>query len=41
MDQVRAVLGPPQQIMNAGSKQIYIYQSVKITFLNGRVSDIQ
>jgi hypothetical protein len=41
IDQVRAVLGPPQQIMNAGSKQIYIYQSVKITFLNGRVSDIQ
>jgi hypothetical protein len=41
IDQVRAVLGPPQQIMNAGAKQIYIYQNVKVTFVNGRVSDIQ
>ena len=40
-EQVRAALGPPKQIMNAGSKQIYLYPNVKITFLNGRVSDIQ
>ena len=41
VDQVRAILGPPQQIMDAGPKQIYIYRNVKITFVNGRVSDIQ
>ncbi len=41
IDQVRATLGPPQQIMDAGPKQIYIYNNVKITFMNGRVSDIQ
>ncbi len=41
IDQVRAILGPPQQIMDAGSKQIYIYRNVKITFMNGRVTDIQ
>ncbi len=41
IDQVRAVLGPPQQIMNAGAKQIYLYQNVKITFVNGRVADIE
>jgi hypothetical protein len=40
-DQVRAILGPPQQVMDAGPKQIYIYRNVKITFVNGRVSDIQ
>lgn len=40
-DQVRAALGPPQQVMDAGTKQIYIYPSVKITFLDGRVSDIE
>jgi hypothetical protein len=41
IEQVRAILGPPQQVMDAGSKQIYIYRNVKITFVNGRVSDIQ
>lgn len=41
IDQVRAVLGPPMQIMNAGARQIYLYQNLKITFVNGRVTDIQ
>jgi hypothetical protein len=41
MDQVKAILGPPQQIMDAGAKQIYLYSNVKITFINGRVADIQ
>jgi hypothetical protein len=41
IQQVRAILGAPQQIMDAGSKQIYIYRNVKITFINGLVSDIQ
>jgi hypothetical protein len=41
MDQVRAVLGPPLQIMNAGTRQIYLYRNLKVTFVDGRVSDIQ
>jgi hypothetical protein len=41
IDQVRAILGPPQEIMDAGPKQIYVCRTVKITFVNGRVSDIQ
>ena len=41
IDQVRAIMGPPSQFMDAGAKQIYLYRSVKITFTNGRVSDIQ
>ncbi len=41
IEQVRAALGPPLRVMNAGAKQIYIYKDVKITFVNGVVSDIQ
>ena len=41
IDQVRAALGPPLQIMDAGPKQIYVYRNLKVTFLNGRVTDIQ
>ena len=40
-DQVQAVLGKPEKIFNVGSKQIYTYKDVKVTFLNGKVSDVQ
>jgi hypothetical protein len=40
-DQVRATLGQPDKIVNFGSKQIFIYKDLKVTFLNGRVSDVQ
>jgi hypothetical protein len=40
-DQVRAVLGQPDKIVNFGSKQIFIYKDLKVTFLNGKVSDVQ
>ena len=39
--EVIQVLGNPKQIMNLGSKQIYVYQQMKITFLDGRVTDVQ
>jgi hypothetical protein len=38
---VVAAWGQPQKIVNLGTKQIYIYQDAKITFLNGKVSDVQ
>jgi hypothetical protein len=41
IDQVVAAWGQPQKIVNLGTKQIYIYQDAKITFLNGKVSDVQ
>jgi hypothetical protein len=41
IDQVVASWGQPQRIVNLGAKQIYIYQDAKITFLNGKVSDVQ
>jgi hypothetical protein len=40
-DQVKAVLGQPDKIINFGSKQIFIYKDLKVTFLNGKVSDVR
>jgi hypothetical protein len=40
-DQVQAALGKPEKLFNLGSKQIYVYKDVKVTFLNGKVSDVQ
>jgi hypothetical protein len=39
--QVKAVLGQPDKIVNFGSKQIFIYKDLKVTFLNGKVLDVQ
>jgi hypothetical protein len=40
-DQVQSALGKPEKIFNVGAKQIYVYKDVKVTFLNGKVSDVQ
>jgi hypothetical protein len=40
-DQVVAALGDPQKIVKLGTKQIYVYKDLKITFTNGKVSDVQ
>jgi len=40
-DQVKAAIGNPDKIVNLGSKQIYVYKDIKVTFLNGKVSDVQ
>ena len=39
--QVESAMGRPKNTVDLGSKQIYVYQNLKITFLNGRVSDVQ
>ncbi len=41
IDQVKAAIGPPDKIINLGTKQIYVYKDIKVTFLNGKVSDVQ
>lgn len=38
---VESILGAPERIFDAGPKVIYSYKSVKVTFVNGRVSDIE
>jgi hypothetical protein len=41
IDQVKAVLGSPEKVFDLGKKQIYVYKDVKITFVDGKVSDVQ
>ncbi len=40
-DQVQGAMGKPEKIFNLGAKQIFVYKDVKVTFLNGKVSDVQ
>ena len=40
-DQVQASLGKPDKIVNLGAKQIYVYKDLKVTFLMGKVVDVQ
>ena len=41
IDQVTAALGQPKDIVNLGAKKIYIYKDMKITFKDGKVTDVQ
>jgi hypothetical protein len=41
IDEVKATLGSPVDIFNAGNKTIYKYKDMKITFKDGKVSDVQ
>lgn len=40
-DQVKASMGTPEKIVNLGPKQIYVYKDLKVTFLGGKVADVQ
>ena len=40
-DQVVSGLGQPDKVVDLGSKKIYIYKDMKITFVDGKVSDVQ
>jgi hypothetical protein len=40
-DQVQASLGKPDKVVNLGTKQIWVYKDLKVTFVNGKVSDVQ
>jgi hypothetical protein len=41
VDQVTAALGQPQRMAKVGAKQIYFYKDLKVTFTNGKVSDVE
>jgi hypothetical protein len=41
VDQVQASFGPPDKIVNLGPKQIYVYKDLKVTFINGKVVNVQ
>lgn len=40
-DQVKAAFGQPLRVAKIGSKEIYYYKDMKVTFLNGKVSNVQ
>jgi hypothetical protein len=40
-DQVVAIFGQPQKIVNLGAKEMYFYPDMKVIFTNGKVSDVQ
>jgi hypothetical protein len=40
-EQVEAALGKPDKIVNLGAKQLYLYKDLKVTFMNGKVSDVE
>ena len=39
--EVESALGKPKSRVDLGAKKIHVYQDLKVTFLNGRVSDVQ
>jgi hypothetical protein len=41
IDQVTAALGQPKNIVNLGTKKIYVFKDMKVTFKDGKVSDVQ
>jgi hypothetical protein len=40
-DQVIAILGQPQKIVDLGTKQMYYYPDMKVIFIDGKVTDVQ
>jgi hypothetical protein len=41
IDQVTGSLGQPTKIVDLGTKKIYMYKDMKITFKEGKVTDVQ
>ncbi len=41
IDQVVAALGQPEKRVDLGAKKIYVYKDLKVTFVNGKVTDVQ
>jgi len=38
---VEAIMGKPSNVADLGSKKIYVYKDLKITFVDGKVTDVQ
>ncbi len=41
IDQVVGILGQPEKKVDLGAKQIFVYKDLKVTFMDGKVSDVQ
>jgi len=40
-DQVEAIMGKPEKTFKVGTKEIYQYKDIKVTFINGKMTDAQ
>jgi hypothetical protein len=40
-DEVKGMLGEPEKVVNLGAKQIFVYKDLKVTFVKGKVTDVQ
>ena len=40
-DQVTTIFGQPKRIANLGTKEIDYYPDMKVTFVKGKVTDVQ
>jgi hypothetical protein len=40
-DQVKQILGNPDNIINLGPKTIFVYKNMKVIFIDAKVSDVQ
>jgi hypothetical protein len=41
MDQVTETFGQPQKVVKLGAKEIHYYPDMKVTFVNGKVADVE
>jgi hypothetical protein len=41
IDQVTGALGQPKNVVDLGAKKIYVFKDMKVTFKDGKVSDVQ
>ena len=41
IDEVTGILGQPKSVVDLGAKKIYVYPDMKVTFNNGKVTDVQ
>ena len=41
IDQVTSILGQPKNVVDLGTKKIYVYPDLKVTFIDGKVSDVE
>jgi outer membrane protein assembly factor BamE (lipoprotein component of BamABCDE complex) len=40
-DQVTTAFGPPTKTAKVGAKEIFYYKDMKVTFTNGKVSNVE
>ena len=41
MQQVKAAMGSPDRVVKLGSKEIQFFGKLKVTFVNGKVADVE